>query len=430
MDDSKSIYPSANHFHSMYISWPRGIPSPRSPKSAWPMAVRCNPFPILPGASGCRERRDLWVARTTDAPYECVNFAVRYKAMSEKRTELEALGEFGLIKHIARDVFPARSSSIKGIGDDAAILEADGKQILVSTDMLLEGIHFDLRYCPLKHLGYKAVMVNLSDIYAMNAIPEQITVSIGLSNRFSLEAIDELYSGIKKACEKYEVDLVGGDTSSSLSGLVISITAIGYAGSKKVVLRSGAREFDLVVVSGDLGGAYMGLQVLEREKQVFLATGTKQPELSGYEYILERQLKPEARKDVIELLEKLEVKPTSMIDISDGLASEVFHLADQSLVGIELYEEKIPIDPQTIESAREFNLDPTTCALNGGEDYELLFTIAQSDFDKIKGNPSLTVIGHVTEKNRGCQLVTRSGAVYPLKAQGWNSLAAKSESEE
>jgi thiamine-monophosphate kinase len=341
----------------------------------------------------------------------------------EIRTELSELGEFGLIKHLTDQVLLQNNTSIKGVGDDAAILSApDGKKILVTTDMLVEGIHFDLSYTPLQHLGYKSVVANLSDVCAMNAIPHQITVSIALSNRFSLEAIEMLYSGIYKACEFYGVDLVGGDTTSSKSGLVISVTAIGYADEKKITTRSGARVSELLVVTGDLGGAFMGLQVLEREKKVFLETKGVQPELTGYDYVLERQLKPEARKDMVELLEALEVQPTSMIDISDGLASEILHLAEHSDVGFDVYEEKIPISPRTAEAADEFNLIRTTCALNGGEDYELLFTIKQSDYDKIKGNPNLTVIGHVTESVMGCRLITTSGETAELKAQGWDAL--------
>lgn len=344
------------------------------------------------------------------------------KNMSEtNRTELSSIGEFGLIKQLTENILLKNKSSEKGVGDDAAIIgvPADCK-LVVSTDMLVEGIHFDLMYVPLQHLGYKSVVANLSDICAMNAIPEQITVSIALSNRFSLEAIEELYAGIYKACDHYHVDLVGGDTTTSKSGLIISITALGYAKENDIATRSGARENDLLVVSGDLGGAYMGLQVLEREKNVFKETPAIQPDLGGYDYVLERQLKPEARKDIVELLEKLEVKPTSMIDISDGLASEIKHLAEQSDVGFDLYEDKIPVSPRTAEAADEFNLDRTTCALNGGEDYELLFTIKQTDFDKIKGNPDLTVIGHVTHATYGCRLIPRIGDPIALQAQGWD----------
>jgi thiamine-monophosphate kinase len=344
--------------------------------------------------------------------------------MSETtRTELNALGEFGLIKHLTDHILLRNATTVKGVGDDAAILNFQSNdQVLVSTDLLVEGVHFDLSYVPLKHLGYKSVCVNLSDICAMNGRPEQITVSLALSNRFSLEAVDELYAGMLLACETYGVDLIGGDTTSSRSGLIISITAIGRADANSIATRSGARENELVVVSGDLGGAFLGLQVLEREKEVFKAAPTAQPELNNYQYPLQRQLRPEARLDVVDLLEKLEVIPTSMIDISDGLASELMHLADQSFVGFDIYEDKIPIDPQVAKVATEFNLDQTTCALNGGEDYELLFTIKQNDFDKIKGNPNLSVIGHVTPDGSGVHLVTRSGERIPLKAQGWDAL--------
>ncbi|MBK6829912.1 MAG: thiamine-phosphate kinase [Flavobacteriales bacterium] len=340
------------------------------------------------------------------------------------RTELSALGEFGLIERIASRVHLQHTTSLKGIGDDAAVIDPQGLHQVVTTDMLVEGVHFDLGYMPLKHLGYKAVAVNVSDIYAMNATPHQITVSIAISNRFPVEAVDELYEGILLACRSYGVDLVGGDTCSSTSGLVISITAIGAANKEDLVYRNGAGDNDLLVVSGDLGGAYMGLQVLEREKAVFKETGA-QPDLVGHDYILERQLKPEARKDIIELLKKLGVKPTSMIDVSDGLASEALHLAHNSGTGVRIYDEKIPIDPSTYQTARDFNLDPTTCALNGGEDYELLFTIAQADYEKIKGNPSVTIIGHMTDKASGSMLVDKQGGLHELKAQGWDAFLKK-----
>ncbi len=348
--------------------------------------------------------------------------------MSEtpSRTELSALGEFGLIERIASRIQLAQPSTLKGIGDDAAVIDpsagADGRCLhqVITTDMLVEGVHFDLSYVPLKHLGYKAVAVNLSDIYAMNAEPRQITVSLAISNRFPVEAIDELYEGILLACSNYGVDVIGGDTCSSTSGLIISITAIGAVEAGNIVKRDGAKEHELLVVSGDLGGAYMGLQILEREKFVFKDTGT-QPDLEGHDYILERQLKPEPRKDIIDLLKTLEVKPTSMIDISDGLASEALHLAHNSGLGVRIYDEKIPIDPTTYSTARDFNLDPSTCALNGGEDYELLFTIAQSDLDKIKGNPHFTIIGHMTDKSLGYRLVDKQGGEHELKAQGWDA---------
>lgn len=343
------------------------------------------------------------------------------------RTELSQLGEFGLIKHLTQHIEIKNPSTLKGVGDDAAVINyTDGERVtLITTDMLVEGVHFDLTYVPLKHLGYKSVIVNLSDIYAMNGNPKQITVSIALSNRFSLESVEELYAGMLMACEKYGVDLIGGDTTSSLSGLVISITAIGEADKSKVVYRNGAKEKDLLCVSGDLGGAYMGLQILEREKAVFKDNPKIQPDLEGKDYILERQLKPEARKDIIKLFEALEMKPTSMIDVSDGLASEILHLCDQSGVGCELYEEKIPIDPQTYDTARQFNLDPTMCALSGGEDYELLFTISTSDYDKVKNQLDFTVIGHITHKDSGSNLVSKSGSSHPLQAQGWDALLKK-----
>jgi len=341
-----------------------------------------------------------------------------------QRTEISALGEFRLIEHLTGNILLKNKSTVKGIGDDAAIIEVpQGKQMVVTTDMLVEGIHFDLMYVPLKHLGYKSVIANLSDVCAMNAVPEQITVSIAVSNRFSLEALEELYAGMLQACENYNVDLVGGDTTSSKSGLVISITAIGYADAQKIVTRGGARESDLLVVSGDLGGAYLGLQVLEREKNVYQSAPGAQPDLQGYDYVLERQLKPEARLDVVLLLQQLEVQPTAMIDISDGLASEIKHLSENSNVGFDLYEEKIPLSPKTIEAAKEFNLDYTMCALSGGEDYELLFTIKQKDYDKIKGNPNLSVIGHATAEGASCRLVTRSGEGIELRAQGWDGIA-------
>jgi len=351
---------------------------------------------------------------------------------STPRTELERLGEFGLINFLTKNIILKQNTTLKGVGDDAAVLSFEAnKKCIVTTDMLVEGVHFDLSYVPLKHLGYKAVMVNISDLAAMNAMPRQITVSIALSNRFSLEAVDELYQGIYLACEKSNVDVVGGDTTSSTSGLIISVTAIGEAIENELVYRDGARENDLIVVSGDLGAAYVGLQLLEREKDVYLSSNKQvQPDLEGHDYILERQLKPEARTDINDLLKKLEVLPTSMIDVSDGLSSEMLHICTASGKGCNLYEEKIPIDPTTYNTAREFNLDPTVCALNGGEDYELLFTIDLKDFDKIKGNPNFTVIGHMTEQAQGCNLITKSGALYPLTAQGWNALQESEKEEE
>ncbi|WP_458628386.1 thiamine-phosphate kinase [Winogradskyella sp. PC D3.3] len=339
-----------------------------------------------------------------------------------QRTPLSELGEFKLIEHLTDHFKVTQKSTVKGIGDDAAVLNFGKKQVVVSTDLLIEGVHFDLSYAPLKHLGYKAVVVNLSDIYAMNAIATQVTVSIAVSNRFPLEALEELYAGITAASKFYNVDVVGGDTTSSTSGLIISITAIGEVEKGKEVLRSGAKPNDLLVVTGDVGGAFMGLQVLEREKEVFKVNPHNQPDLSMYTYIIERQLKPEARKDIVELLKELDVKPTSMIDVSDGISSEIIHLCKQSKVGVDLYETKIPLDPQVIATCEEFNLDSTTIALNGGEDYELLMTIAQEDFPKIKGNPNLTVIGYMTEEDRGMHLVTRADEKIAIIAKGWNAL--------
>lgn len=341
------------------------------------------------------------------------------------RTELSSLGEFGLIKHLTQFIEIQNESTVKGIGDDAAVIDYKGKQTVVSTDMLVEGVHFDLAYVPLKHLGFKAVSVNLSDIYAMNASPKQITVSLAISNRFSVEAMEELYGGMLLACHKHKVDIVGGDTTTSRSGLIISITAIGEADPEDLVYRDTAREGDLLCVTGDLGAAYVGLQLLEREKKIFMETPNVQPDLEGSDYILERQLKPEARKDIPVLLKKLEVKPTSMIDISDGLASEILHIATGSDLGCNLYEDKIPIDPSTYNMARDFNLDPTVCALSGGEDYELLFTIDPSDFPKIKANPDISVIGHMTMKKDGVNLITKGGTSHPLTAQGWDALLKK-----
>ncbi|GAA4802838.1 thiamine-phosphate kinase [Olivibacter ginsenosidimutans] len=340
---------------------------------------------------------------------------------NKERTHLDKIGEFGLIDLIHKAVEINEASTIKGIGDDAAVIQHEGKQTLISTDLLLEGIHFDLRYVPLKHLGYKAVQVNLSDIYAMNGIASQITFSIGLSSKFPLEAIEEIYEGAILACKKYGVDLVGGDTSASKQGLVISVTSIGYALAEEVTYRDGAGEGDLIGVSGDLGGAYVGLQLLEREKQIFLENPQVQPDLEGKDYIIERQLKPEARKDIVYLFRELKIKPTAMIDVSDGLASEILHICRQSNKGCRIYEEKIPIDPMTYETARSFNLDPTVCALSGGEDYELLFTIKQADYEKIKGDLDISIIGHITEESAGCSLVSKSGNMHPITAQGWNA---------
>ena len=340
---------------------------------------------------------------------------------NQQRTQLSDLGEFGLIDHLTKNFKVKHKSTIKSIGDDAAVLNFDNKKIVVTTDLLLEGVHFDLSYMPLKHLGYKAVIVNLSDVYAMNAKATQITVSIAVSNRFPLEALEDLYAGIETAADIYDIDVIGGDTTSSNKGLLISITAIGEVESENEVYRSGAKPNDLLVVSGDLGAAYMGLQVLEREKEVYKVNPNSQPDLEPYTYIIERQLKPEARKDIVKLLSDLDVKPSSMIDISDGLSSEIIHICKQSKVGCDLYEEKIPLDPQVISTCEEFNIDSTTVALNGGEDYELLFTISQDDFPKIKANPSLSVIGYIKEEKEGIHLITRAETKIPVKAQGWKN---------
>ncbi|MEN8138328.1 MAG: thiamine-phosphate kinase [Bacteroidota bacterium] len=339
-----------------------------------------------------------------------------------QRTPISELGEFGLIEHLTKNIELKNDSTIYGVGDDCAILEFGNKQTLISTDILIENVHFDLSYVPLKHLGYKSIMVNLSDVYSMMGKATQVTVSIALSNRFPVEAVEELYEGMRLACKLYNVDLVGGDTTSSNSGLVISIAVIGEVDKDKAVKRNGAKESDLLVVSGDLGGAFMGLQVLEREKEVYKVNPNSQPDLSGYDYIMERQLKPEARKDIVTILNELGVQPTSMIDISDGLSSEILHLCKQSEVGCNLFEEKIPLDPTVISVCEEFKLDTTTVALSGGEDYELLFTVSIKDFDKIKANPNLTVIGHMTNASSGANLVSRAGESIPLKAQGWNHM--------
>ena len=342
---------------------------------------------------------------------------------SPARTSLSQLGEFGLIDHLTNQFEITQASTLKGIGDDAAVLDFADKKAVVSTDLLIEGVHFDLAYMPLKHLGYKAVVVNVSDICAMNAKPTQITVSVAVSNRFPLEALEELFAGINLAAKSYKVDVIGGDTTSSQKGLILSITSIGEASTEELVYRNGAKVNDLLVVSGDLGAAYMGLQVLEREKQVFQVNPNSQPDLEAYSYLIERQLKPEARTDVRTLLHALEIKPTSMIDISDGLSSEILHLCKQSEVGCNLYEDKLPLDPQLISVCEEFQLDSTTVAINGGEDYELLFTVGMDDFDKLKGNPNFTIIGHMVEAAEGMHLITRANTKIPLKARGWNALA-------
>lgn len=339
------------------------------------------------------------------------------------RTEISTLGEFGLIDHLTQNITLTNKSTLKGVGDDAAVLDYTDKQVLVTTDLLLEGVHFDLTYVPLKHLGYKSAVVNFSDIYAMNGQPKQITVSLGISKRFSIENLEELYSGIRLACDVYGVDLVGGDTSASLTGLSISITCIGEGEPGKVVYRNGAKETDLICVSGDLGAAYMGLQLLEREKKVFQGEKDFTPDFSGKEYLLERQLKPEARKDIIELLRSNGVLPTAMMDISDGLSSELLHIAKQSHVGCRIYEERIPIDYQTAVMAEQFNMNLVTAALNGGEDYELLFTVPLTEHDKIDAMQGVKVIGYITKAELGNYLVGRDGGEVELKAQGWNSLS-------
>lgn len=339
-----------------------------------------------------------------------------------KRTEIATLGEFGLIRHLTEKIELKNESTVKGVGDDAAVLDYKEKQVLVTTDLLLEGIHFDLTYVPLKHLGYKSAVVNISDIYAMNGKPKQITVSLGISKRFSVEELEEFYSGLQLACDIYGVDIVGGDTSASLTGLCISITCIGEGEKEKIVTRNGAKDTDLVCVSGDLGAAYMGLQLLEREKRVFKGEKEFTPDFTGKEYLLERQLKPEARKDIIELLDKAGIVPTSMMDISDGLSSELLHISKQSNVGCRIYEDRIPIDYQTAAMAEQFNMNLSTAALNGGEDYELLFTVPLTVHDKVSEMKGVKVIGHITRPELGNYLVGRDGGEVELKAQGWNSL--------
>lgn len=342
--------------------------------------------------------------------------------MEEKQTEISTLGEFGLIDHLTKDIQPRNASTVKGVGDDCAVLHYDNTEILVSTDLLIEGVHFDLTYVPLKHLGYKSAIVNFSDLYAMNAIPRQITVSLGISKRFTVEHMEALYSGIKLACEIYGVDLVGGDTTTSRSGLVISITCIGEAPKDKIVYRGGARDTDLICVSGDLGAAYMGLQLLEREKVASAGQKDFIPSFQGKEYLIERQLKPEARKDIIEELAKAGIQPTAMMDISDGLSSELLHICKASGTGCRVYEDRIPIDYQTAIMAEELNMNLVTAAMNGGEDYELLFTVPLHCHEKIKSLAGIKVIGHITDKSLGCAMITRDGTEIPIAAQGWNPL--------
>jgi thiamine-monophosphate kinase len=336
-----------------------------------------------------------------------------------KLTPISELGEFGLIDHLTREFKSTQASTITAAGDDAAVIRYENQDVLVSTDMYVEGVHFDLVYTPLMHLGYKCITGSISDIYAMNGEAKQVLVSLAISSRFTVEALDELYMGMRIACENYGVDMVGGDTTSSKMGLVISITAMGTCTDKDVCYRKGAKQGDIICVTGDLGAAYIGLQVLEREKRVFLEAPGAQPELEGFDYVLKRQLRPEARKDIVEILKVLNIKPTAMIDISDGLASEIMHICKQSGTGCRLEEEKIPIDESTYNTALSFNLDPTLCALSGGEDYELLFTINPSDLDKLKNQPDFTIIGEITEKENGCELLTKSGNVHELQAQGW-----------
>jgi thiamine-monophosphate kinase len=344
-----------------------------------------------------------------------------FAAMSDiETTTIDQLGEFGLIDHLTRRFALTNASSSKGIGDDAAVIKPTaGKRTLVSTDLLVEGIHFDLMYTPLRHLGYKAIVVNLSDIYAMNATPKQVTVSIAMSSRFTIEALDEIYEGIYHACQVYGVDLIGGDTTSSLKGLVISVTAIGEANEDKITYRNGAKEGNLICVTGDLGAAYLGLQILEREKRLFLENPEIQPELDDQKYLVGRQLKPEARKEIIEYFEEIGLQPTAMIDLSDGLSSDILHICKQSAVGCELHESRIPISEDAYEQAIKFNMDPATCALNGGEDYELLFTIESEDETKLGNHPYISVIGQITKAAEGTVLLTKGGNKHTLKAQGW-----------
>lgn len=342
--------------------------------------------------------------------------------MSDTRTEISSLGEFGLIEHLTRNIEFTNASSVLGVGDDAAVIDHFGRQTVITTDLLIEGVHFDLAYTPLKHLGYKSVIVNLSDVYAMNAVPTQITLSLGISNRFSVEALDEFYEGVYAACNKYGVDLVGGDTTSSQKGFIISVTAIGEVSPDKFVKRSTAQKGDLLCVSGDLGAAYVGLLFLEREKKIFQESPGVQPDLEGESYVIGRLLKPEARKDIIEFLGQQNIAPTSMIDISDGLSSEILHICTQSNLGCVLYEEKLPIAEQMKNAAYKFEIDPTACALSGGEDYELLFTVAQSDYEKLVLNEQISVVGYMTEAEQGAHILTKGGGKHKLTAQGWNHL--------
>lgn len=353
-----------------------------------------------------------------------INFAIKLflkKVFMEQRTEITSLGEFGLIEHLTKNFEIKNASTILGIGDDAAVIDHFGKQTVITTDLLIEGIHFDLMYTPLKHLGYKSVIVNLSDIYAMNATPTQITLSIAFSNRFSVEALNEFYEGVYAACEKYNVDLVGGDTSSSQKGFIISVTALGEVTPDKFIQRSTAKKGDLICVTGDTGAAFLGLTLMQREKNIFLENPKIQPDLEGEDYIVGRLLKPEARKDIIDFFTENNIVPTSMMDVSDGISSEVLHLCKQSNVGCKIYEDKLPIHEKTKAAAFKFGLDPTVCALNGGEDYELIFTLQQEDYDKITLNEEIAVIGYITELEEGCKLQTKGGNIFDITAQGWNA---------
>ncbi|HWR33532.1 MAG TPA: thiamine-phosphate kinase [Chitinophagaceae bacterium] len=345
--------------------------------------------------------------------------------MSDRRTEISSLGEFGLIDHLTKNIELQNVSSVVGVGDDAAVIDHSGRQIVVTTDLLIEGVHFDLTYTPLKHLGYKSVIVNLSDIYAMNATPAQITMSLGISNRFSVESLDEFYEGVYLACNKYGVDLVGGDTTSSQKGFIISVTAIGEVAPDKYVRRSTAQKGDLLCVSGELGGAYIGLLFLEREKKIFMESPGIQPDLEGESYVIGKLLKPEARKDIVDFFAQQQITPTSMIDISDGLSSEILHLCKQSNLGCVLYEEKIPVAEETRKAAFKFETDPTACALSGGEDYELLFTLAQAEYDKIVLNEQVSVIGYMTEAEQGAHIITKGGNKHGITAQGWNHIKSR-----
>ncbi len=344
--------------------------------------------------------------------------------MSNERTEIASLGEFGLIEHLTKNIELQNVSSVLGVGDDAAVIDHFGKQTVITTDLLIEGVHFDLSYTPLKHLGYKSVIVNISDVYAMNATPTQITMSLGISSRFSVEGLDEFYEGVYAACDKYGVDLIGGDTTSSQKGFIISVTAIGEVATDKFVKRSSAQKGDLLCVTGTLGAAYVGLLFLEREKKIFIESPGVQPDLEGETYVIGKLLKPEARKDIIEFFEKEEISPTSMMDISDGLSSEILHICKDSNLGCVLYEEKIPIAEEMKKAAFKFEIDPTACALSGGEDYELLFTIPQTEYEKLVLNEQISVVGYMTEAEEGTHIITRGGGKHPITAQGWNHLTS------